>query len=254
MARNDRAIIPDNVQLHVLQEVWELCHSKVADDTTPEQPEQACHQVFLAISTAAYSGKCSDNTMQFSTSIQGHAVSILLDSGSTHSFISFEVASQLSGRSSCHTPLWVIVGNGTKIQCSDEYQNLQWAIQQCHFVSTVNVLPLIKFDMIMGMDWLARYSPTQVDWKLKWVTIPYESSQVQLQGELASLPARSVIQVAACLGDETSTATPPLSPAVQSLLSKFRSVFAPPNGYPPARFCDHTIPLVPGAAPVQLRP
>jgi len=47
---------------------------------------------------------------------------------------------------------------------------------------------------------------------------------------------------------------PSLPPAVTALLEEYQDVFAPPAGYPPARHCDHEIPLLPGAAPVQVRP
>jgi hypothetical protein len=37
-------------------------------------------------------------------------------------------------------------------------------------------------------------------------------------------------------------------------LTEFQDVFAPPVGYPPVRHCDHEIPLIPGASPIQIRP
>ena len=41
---------------------------------------------------------------------------------------------------------------------------------------------------------------------------------------------------------------------IQVLLDKFANVFAPREGLPPRRCYDHTIPLIPGARPVSLRP
>ena len=41
---------------------------------------------------------------------------------------------------------------------------------------------------------------------------------------------------------------------MQLLLEKYASVFEAPSGLPPRRQYDHTIPLVPGATPVSLRP
>jgi hypothetical protein len=38
------------------------------------------------------------------------------------------------------------------------------------------------------------------------------------------------------------------------LLDKYSSVFQLPTGLPPVRDCDHQIPLIPGANPVQMRP
>jgi hypothetical protein len=42
--------------------------------------------------------------------------------------------------------------------------------------------------------------------------------------------------------------------AVQQVLNKFASVFEEPQGLPPVRSFDHTIPLIPGAMPVNVRP
>ena len=43
-------------------------------------------------------------------------------------------------------------------------------------------------------------------------------------------------------------------PEVQALLQKFSAVFEEPKGVPPRRKYDHTIPLIPGATPVAVRP
>ena len=45
-----------------------------------------------------------------------------------------------------------------------------------------------------------------------------------------------------------------LPPPVKDLLDKYRDVFAEPRGVPPARACDHRIPLIPGAQPFSVRP
>jgi hypothetical protein len=41
---------------------------------------------------------------------------------------------------------------------------------------------------------------------------------------------------------------------VRSILDKFSVMFAEPSGLPPRRACDHQIPLIAGAQPVQVRP
>jgi hypothetical protein len=43
-------------------------------------------------------------------------------------------------------------------------------------------------------------------------------------------------------------------PAIQGLLSEFDQLFQPTSGLPPRRACDHSIPLIPGAQPVFVRP
>lgn len=63
-----------------------------------------------------------------------------------------------------------------------------------------------------------------------------------------------IIQVAAVLSVDASAYLSSLTPPITALLSEFQDVFAPPAGYPPAHPCNHEIPLVAGATPVQVRP
>ena len=68
----------ETVQLHVLQEFWDICHSD--DSAAPEQDTDSVHdaQVLLAVSVAALSGKSSINAIQFRGKVQGHSVSNLV--------------------------------------------------------------------------------------------------------------------------------------------------------------------------------
>jgi hypothetical protein len=92
----------------------------------------------------------------------------------------------------------------------------------------------------------------QVDWAHKWLVIPFEGQSQLLQGNLTSLPPGSVIQVTTMTAD--SPAPSSSIPAIAQLLQEFQSVFEPPQGYPPERAFAHEIPLVAGAAPVNVRP
>lgn len=71
---------------------------------------------------------------------------------------------------------------------------------------------------------------------------------------MSALPAGSVVQISAVLPDDNVHNPEQLPKEVTELLTEFQSVFAPPSGYPPARDCDHTIPLLPGASPFSVRP
>jgi hypothetical protein len=47
----------------------------------------------------------------------------------------------------------------------------------------------------------------------------------------------------------------PVTPAnLQELLEKISDIFQEPSGLPPPRACDHSIPLIPGAKPPNIRP
>jgi hypothetical protein len=79
--------------------------------------------------------------------------------------------------------------------------------------------------------------------------IPYNGSYQLLHGEFESLPPGSVIQVHVVVPDASISTTLAHPPKIVALIEEFQSVFAPLAGYTPPRGCDHTIPLLPGAAP-----
>ena len=56
-----------------------------------------------------------------------------------------------------------------------------------------------------------------------------------------------------CVVDSADPATQLLEP-ISSLLHKYDHLFDAPKTLPPRRSVDHTIPLVPGAQPVKVRP
>lgn len=90
-----------HVQLHLVQELWRAHQDEDQDESPPSPPptEPAAH-VYLAISDAAVAGSSVPgtpvpDTVQFSGHIGGVPVRVLLDSGSSASFISATVAAQL---------------------------------------------------------------------------------------------------------------------------------------------------------------
>jgi hypothetical protein len=175
-------LCPEQIQLHVLQEVWDLCHSDDPEDSDSPLKDATESQVFLALSLAALSAHYSDSTMHFVGDIQGRPVKILLDSGSSNTFISTSLASQLQGNSVCQQPLKVTVANGSHMLCQKEFKQLLWSIQQCSFVSEVKVLPLSQYDLIVGMDWLMKHNPMEIDWKYKRILVTYDSEHVFSKG------------------------------------------------------------------------
>lgn len=238
---------PEAIQLHALQELWDVCFAKDCQEACMDDCQETGNedaQLCLAISMAASGGPLPVTSIQFMGQIQGHLARILIDSGSSDTFVSTSLADKLDGISTFTPPLKVTVADGTQLLCSSQFQQLTWSVQECDFVSMAKVLPLSSYELTVGMDWLAAYSPMQIDWQHKWLLISQGPDQHLLQGSLSALPAGSVVQVSAILPDDTVVCQDPLPSEVSSLLIEFQSVFAPPTGYPPARDCDHTIPLL----------
>ena len=233
-------------QLHALQEVWDLCQSEfVEEGETSEPVEHESGQLNLLLSSAAVSAGDSLRTMQFLGYIGGRPVSLLVDSGSSHSFLHSEIASSLSGSRKLSSPLSVRVADGSVIQCSSELPDVEWSVQGYRFHSTLRVLPLGCYDMIIGMDWLEAFSPMKVHWLEKWMSIPYGNTNVLLHGQ-QSVGGPPVLCQLFQLAELAVGQSAPVLPAPVQDLSE-------PSELPPRRACDHTIPLVPGASPVAIR-
>lgn len=66
----------------------------------------------MHLSVAATVGKASPKTFSLSGDIQGRVLSILVDSGSSHTFLSTSVAASLTGVQQLVPPMTVQVANG----------------------------------------------------------------------------------------------------------------------------------------------
>lgn len=124
--------------------------------------------------------------------------------------------------------------------------------------------------MILGMDWLEKFSPMWVDWKRKRMRFQYQGSNVtltgvrdqvrhaklmsgkQLQGMAKSGSIAQIVQL--CAITETEVSQEQIPSTVHGVIQEFQNCFQEPTGLPPQRVFDHGIPLVPNAQPVNTKP
>jgi hypothetical protein len=85
-------------------------------------------QLFLSIYDAALSGVSSPRTMTFAGSIQNIDISILVDSGSSNTFISSTLASKLKGVSPLQHSTNVQVANGHHLHCDAFIPQAEWVM------------------------------------------------------------------------------------------------------------------------------
>lgn len=241
----------EHVCAPTVQELLELFNLESVDDL--EIHSDLSEQMFLAVSQDALQGIEGPKTMKFHGSIQGLEVLILVDSGSSNTFVSHSIASKLSGVESLSTPVKVQVANGSVLQCSSKLSNAVCFVGEYSFTSDLKVLPLHHFDIILGMDWLEEFSPMKVHWQQKLMAIPYNGATAFLQGVQPSLPDEVVVHVCSIMDIPLSSVCSD-HPDIATLLAEFDFLFEPLSSMPPQRHCDHVIPLVPGAKPVHIWP
>jgi predicted aspartyl protease len=80
------------------------------------------------LSEAAVVGKESSRSMRLLGQMQGHEVSILVDSGSSHTFLSATLAADMSGVSQLTSALAVKLANGNSLVCSLQLQHAKWEV------------------------------------------------------------------------------------------------------------------------------
>ncbi|XP_066160673.1 uncharacterized protein [Oryza sativa Japonica Group] len=256
------------VQLHVVEELINALKTDPEENCNSEGAPESEEDSLMAISFQALNGTDSSKSIRLRGWVQNTELLMLVDSGSTHSFIDAKLGAQLCGLQKLNQAIKVQVADGSQLFCDSFLPNCSWWSQGHSFTSDFRLLPLGSYDAILGMDWLEQFSPMQVDWVHKWIAFQHHGQAVQLQGihpqlstcfpisndQLQGMSKKGAVMCLVHLNvAETLTATT-VPEIVQPILNEFQEIFSEPTELPPKRNCDHHIPLVEGAKPVNLRP
>lgn len=238
------------VWLHVLQEVLDLFSddAAVVSDSSTTDPLEPADLMLLAVDATV----SAPSTLKFQLAgmVQNQHVTFLVDSGSTFSFLHQRYASQLDSVVPLSSTSRVKVADGAVLLCSAGLSQCEWDCDGHLFWSDFKLLALEGFDGILGIDWLARHSPMHVDWNQHRMSFLHQGQMITLVGQYPDQFACTVVELISV----TALDTPAIPSEVQPLLDAFPTMFADPVGLPPRRLCDHSIPLILGAQPVNRRP
>jgi predicted aspartyl protease len=103
--------------LYAIQEMWDLMSEEesVANESLSLFPDNDPAQLCLCVSKAAVSGKDSPKSMRLLGQIQGIDILMLVDSGSSNTFLSSEMAARMTGAARLAHPLSIKVANGVSM-------------------------------------------------------------------------------------------------------------------------------------------
>lgn len=124
------------VQLHVMQEVWDLLSPEDVTSTS----EVVSEQLLLAISQDALQGCTGPKTIQFQGKLLRQSILILVDSGSSASFLGLAVAARLPQLNQTSISASVKVANGEVMQCSSAVLSCPWSIDSYCFYQDLKLL------------------------------------------------------------------------------------------------------------------
>jgi hypothetical protein len=98
-------------------------------------------------------------TMKLQVHLLDTIVDALVDSGSTHSFISLEMASRLHLQLDYRPGLQVIVANGDRVASVGICRGIHIFIDKEEFIMDFFITPLAAYEMVLGVHWLRMLGP-----------------------------------------------------------------------------------------------
>jgi hypothetical protein len=169
--------------------------------------EDTLTQDFCQLSLNALSSKDTDNSIKLKALVNSKIMLILLDSGSSHSFINSDFVSVAQLPTVPIPPKKVKLPNGQWLTATAQVKDLQWYIQGHTLSSDMIVLDMGPYDAILGYDWLKLHSPMECDWNLKTLKFCLHGQQVKIQGllnpPLQATPISATQVVHAAQGNDT---------------------------------------------------
>lgn len=109
------------VQLNVVEELLEMLRNSNTESQCAYEDDSQIEADLLAISQEALTGSKTARTMRLQGVVQGHEVIMLLDSESSHCFISEEFARLLVGNQPSLKPVQVRIVNCGMLRCTREF-------------------------------------------------------------------------------------------------------------------------------------
>jgi hypothetical protein len=127
------------------------------DDT--EDAADAGDKDASCFSLQAVDGVAMTDTMQLAVTLGAASLVALLDSGSTHNFISEEAARRSKLPLYQRPRLTTMVANGEKITCVGVIRDAPLLIAREAFPADLFVMPLAGYDIVLGTKWLGALGP-----------------------------------------------------------------------------------------------
>jgi hypothetical protein len=90
---------------------------------------------------------------------------VLIDSGSTHKFLSEKIARLLRLPVVPTKSFAVCIENGERLFCQGRFEEVQVNMQDIQFSLTIYYLPLVGLDMMLGIQWLEMLGYVVCNWK-----------------------------------------------------------------------------------------
>jgi predicted aspartyl protease len=260
---------PKHIPIHILEEVLEAISVDDSQDEAQEAASTSSEEEVLSLSVSAVEGVQGKKTMRLQGLVNNQEVLLLVDSGSSSTFISIHTAKKLQLVPQDTTAVMVTMANDNKVPNNKIIHDLSWWSQGHTFTISARVPESQHYDIILGMDWLEQFSPMWVHWRKKKMRFGLKGKRIQLSGikpctsvcppikakKLQGLLRKgSVHQLVYLSAVQEDTGEDDIPLEMQQIVQAHDDLFQPPTDLPPQRSSDHKITLLPGVQPVNVKP
>nr|XP_051214860.1 uncharacterized protein LOC127332582 [Lolium perenne] len=201
----------------------------------------------FVVSLHAMAGIKTAKTMLLPVTIKGERLTALVDTGSTHNFLSNTAMRRLALQPAGSEKYSVTVANGDLLTCQGVARQVPVLVGDEPFSIDCVGIDLGCYDFILGLDFLSTLGP--ILWDLDVLSLIFwreGGRRVHWMGVGSTGTSPQLHLMAAAL-DEAQ-------PLLAALLQQHGDLFDEPQGLPPSRPCDHRIHLLPNTAPIAVRP
>ena len=132
-------------------QVQEILSDEMLDAVVADEEEEEMH-----ISVNAISGSENPTTIRVRALVGNQIMLMLIDFGSSHSFVNTDLVERIKGESVLAKTMAVRVANGEILYCDKVIPGMSWWIQGNTFQHDMKILNLGGYDAILGADWLEK--------------------------------------------------------------------------------------------------
>jgi hypothetical protein len=217
------------------------------------------------ISLHALTGFSPPQTLKLIGYIKNRKVIILVDNGSSHIFIHRRITQETNFYIRVVNNFQIMIANAMK--CGGRCENVCLQIGHYQLKYHMFSIDMGGCDIVLGVEWLRTLGPIIMDFKELTMQFKQEGKNYQFQGLTIGSPEiisshrmENILNkghsgIISQLHSIQVVETPFVHPELQAFLSKNQAIFSTPQGLPPSHGVhDHSIPLVPGILPLNVRP
>lgn len=214
----------------------------------------------LQLSFCSMDGLTSTNSWKIQGVVQNNSVLVLIDCGSSHSFISQEVVQKLRLMVE-DTPSYIMeLGDGHRVKCKGKCSKLSLLLQGMEIKQDFYLFTLQGVDLVLGLDWLSSLGEVKTNFGKLELTLSRDGKLITLVCDPSltktELSYGAFVQILKEEGkglliqydsaEQKSVEVSVVPEVISEALQQYSEVFEDPQGLPPQRRLDHAIHLKEG--------